>query len=69
LDLFAKRDITNDTEMRELATKTKAIMAMASPNALRDDDKLRTVMAEAMTKVKSRIDGMIESEKRRKFDL
>jgi hypothetical protein len=69
LDLFAKRDITNDTEMRDLAAKAKAIVSIATPDRLRDDDGMRAQVKTAMEKVRANITTMIETEKRRKFDL
>ena len=69
LDLFAKRDITNDTEMRTLAAKAKEIVTIATPERLRDDDGMRAQVKVAMEKVRANITTMIESEKRRKFDL
>ena len=69
LELFSKRDITNDTEMRDLATKAKAIVTIATPERLRDDDAMRATVKQAMEKVRTNITTMIESDKRRKFDL
>lgn len=69
LDLFAKRDITNDTEMRELCAKAKGIVSAATPEALRKDDDMRKIIKEAMDKVTDRVVTMVETEKRRKFDL
>ena len=69
LDLLKARDITDDSALRDLADKAKEIIKDATPERLRNSDSLQQAIAGKLAAVKSGIDGLIETETKRKFNL
>jgi hypothetical protein len=69
LDLFNKRDLTNDIELLEVVAKVKEVIGGMNIKKLRLDNELRE---EAATKVKGICDqlaGMVVIEPKRRFDF
>jgi hypothetical protein len=73
LELFSARNVTGDTDLSALAERARAITATAIPEHLRDKGRqgedLRTQVARQTAEVKAAVDGLIQSEKRRRFNL
>lgn len=69
LDLFEKRDLTNDVETRKLVERAKRLVAGVDADQIRDDEKLRKRVAEGFTAIKASVDGMLEGKPSRAISL
>ena len=69
LSLVSARNVTGDAELESLAAKANEIIANATPDELRTDGTMRDEIRNKMSAVKTQVTALIQTEKRRKFDL
>lgn len=60
LQNFSLRNIANDAQLQELVTRARQIMMhVPSADALRNDEALRSNVAQQMTEIKNTLDGLV----------
>lgn len=69
LDMFDKRNITNDTELSKLVTTAKKLLSGVDAKALREDDKIRERVTKGISEIKSKLDTMVEVRPARRMTL
>lgn len=69
VDALKDRDITNDSDLVALTAEAKRILEGATPEAIRKSTAIKESLIKQFAAVNERLDGMIGTEKRRKFDL
>lgn len=69
LDLFDARNVTDDQDLREMVNSAKRIIGNATPQDLRDRLDLREAVGVGMAQVAAAVDGLIDFERKRRFDL
>ena len=69
LDLFDKRDLTNDEELTGLVNQARAMVQGLDPEEIRSNDVLRTEIAEEMGKLTKEVEKCIITKPARRIDL
>lgn len=69
MNLFDKRNLTNDKELAALIAKARQVIATASPEKIRTSNMTRSTVARNMAEVKEAISKLISTKTSRKFDL
>lgn len=69
IELFSARNIVNFGDLARLVDRAKSIVRDATPQRLRKDDSLRDTVKDTMAEIAKKVDGLIEVEKTRRFDL
>lgn len=69
LDLFEKRNLTQDGELAKLVVKAKKIVEGVDAESLRDDEKLRGQVVKQFAEIKTVMDGMLETKPARRMSL
>ena len=59
LDLFAARNITNDTELEAMCDKVKQLLDGVDPDDLRTKEPLRESVARGFTEIRAQLDTML----------
>jgi len=67
LDTFQARNITGDAQLGALVEKAKKLLVGISPDDLREDDKVRKIVAQGFEKLKGALDGMLQEKGTRKI--
>lgn len=66
---FDARNLTNDTELRNLVEKVKALTEGLDPEVLRSDDNLRANMQKSFEAVKTDLDKLVVDAPTRRIEL
>jgi len=69
LELLPKRNVLDDTELRELAEQAKSLMAGKSAEDLRDYEAVRNQVREGMRRIANKLQESIEQLPVRRFTL
>jgi len=69
LELLPKRNVLDDTELRELAEQAKSLMAGKSAEDLRDYEAVRNQVREGMRRIANKLQESIEQLPVRRFVL
>lgn len=69
LDLFDKRDITNDQEFKRLVDEARALSKGIDPKLLRKNPDVRAEFAYGLTHLKTSLDGMMIERPSRRIKL
>ena len=69
LDLFEKRDLADDEELKQLVNQARAMVSGIKPETIRDSDTLRQEIAQEMQSITSKLDQAIVERPGRKIEL
>ena len=69
LDLFEKRNLTDDTELAKLVEKARKVLEGKSPGDLRDSDSTRSRVFAGLQKVTGVLDKLVQDAPKRRIDF
>lgn len=69
LALFSARNVVGDRELAVLADQAKAVLDGQTPESIRSDENVASVMAEKMITIKSELDKLVEEMPERVITL
>jgi hypothetical protein len=67
LKTFDLRNVTNDTELADLATKCRSLLSGRSADMFRESDNLRRSVASDLAGIKTELDKLVTEKPSRKF--
>lgn len=68
LDLFEKRDLANDDELIKMVNQARAMVNGLKPEVIRENESIRTEIAEEMQKITNQLDQAIVERPGRRID-
>jgi len=69
LDLFEKRDLSNDEELIKLVNQARAMVSGLKPDVIRESKTLKNEIAEEMQKITAQLDQAIVERPGRRIEL